>query len=122
MTNGNLWGLKIDEFFSEPNSMPLGADESSPFSLVELGDVSGLSGADLEGLSNARGVTLLQRPEDGAWDTILPNRYYFVTTANTTVTGAIGDQSRLWAVDFVDARDPTKGGTVHLLINGLGPR
>jgi hypothetical protein len=64
-------------------------------------------------------VALLQRPEDGAWDTINPNRYYFVTTANTTVTGTIGDQSRLWAVDFADAKDPTKGGTVHLLINGL---
>jgi RTX calcium-binding nonapeptide repeat (4 copies) len=119
LTNGNLWGLKIDEFSNEPNTTPLGADESSHFSLVNLGDVSGLSGAQLEAASNAAGVTLLQRPEDGAWDTINPNRYYFVTTANTTVTGTIGDQSRLWAVDFVDAKDPTKGGTVHLLVNGL---
>src|SRR5262249_22659082 len=46
------------------------------------------------------------------------NRYYFVTTANTTVTSTIGNQSRLWAVDFNDASDPTQGGTVHLLING----
>src|SRR5262245_24560726 len=119
LTNGSLWGLKINEFSSEPNTTPLGADESSPFSLVNLGDVSGLTGAELEAASNAAGVTLLQRPEDGAWDTINPNRYYFVTTANTTVTGTIGDQSRLWAVDLVDAKDPTKGGTVHLLINGL---
>jgi hypothetical protein len=118
LTNGNLWGLKIDDFSNEPNTTPLGADESSHFSLVSLGDVSGMTGAQLETASNAAGVSVLQRPEDGAWDTINHNRYYFVTTANTTVTGTIGNQSRLWAVDFNDASDPTQGGTVHLLING----
>ena len=52
------------------------------------------------------------RPEDGAWDTINPNRFYFVST------NAFNSPSQLWAVDFTDAANPAAGGTLKLLLNG----
>lgn len=57
-------------------------------------------------------VTGFERPEDGAWDTTNPNRFYFVTTASNT------GHSKLWALDFVDAADQSQGGTIKLLVNG----
>jgi hypothetical protein len=52
------------------------------------------------------------RPEDGTWDTINPNRFYFVTT------NAINAPSQLWAADFNDAANPAAGGTIKLLLDG----
>ena len=57
-------------------------------------------------------VTGFERPEDGAWDTTNPNRFYFVTTASNT------GHSKLWALDFVDAADQSQGGTIKLLVDG----
>jgi hypothetical protein len=57
-------------------------------------------------------ITGFERPEDGAWDTINHNRFYFVTTASPT------GHSKLWELDFNDATDPSKGGTVKLLLDG----
>jgi secreted PhoX family phosphatase len=57
-------------------------------------------------------VTTFLRPEDGAWDTLNPNRFYVVTT------NAFNAPSQLWAVDFVDASNPSAGGTIKLLLNG----
>ncbi len=113
LTNGELFGLKIHEMATESSAPnPLGLDNRSVFSLVNLGDVSGQTGASLETESNSLGVTRLLRPEDGAWDTVSDDRFYFVTTASFT------GPSRLWAVDFEDPSDPTKGGTVSLLLDG----
>ena len=80
--------------------------------MVNLGDVSGMTGAEIDAASEAAGVTSFLRPEDGAWDTLNPNRFYFVTT------GAFDQPSRLWAADFTDASNPAAGGTIKLLLNG----
>jgi hypothetical protein len=58
------------------------------------------------------GGTSLARPEDGAWDTINPNRFYFVTTAS--ITG----NSRLWRMTFKDIKHPEMGGTIEVLVEG----
>lgn len=119
LTGGHLFGIHVAEFEgatlnnNEPNTAsPLGADESSLFSMVDLGDVSGMTGAQIDAASEAAGVTTFLRPEDGAWDTLNPNRFYFVTT------DAFNAPSRLWAVDFNDAKNPAAGGTIKLLLNG----
>jgi hypothetical protein len=115
LTGGHLFGLKVDEFSAAPastNTKPLGDDNVSGFSLVDLGDVSGKTGAQVETASNAAGVTTFLRPEDGAWDTLNPNRFYFVTT------NAIDKPTQLWAADFNDASNPASGGTIKLLVNG----
>jgi hypothetical protein len=115
LTGGHLFGLKVEEFSTAPNGTnthPLGGDDVSAFSLADLGDVSNKTGADIEAASNAAGVTSFLRPEDGAWDTLNPNRFYFVTT------NAIDKPTQLWAADFTDASNPALGGTIKLLVNG----
>ncbi len=118
LTGGHLFGIHVTELEgatnnNEPNTAsPLGADEKSTFTMVDLGDTSGLTGAQIDAASEAAGVTSFLRPEDGAWDTLNPNRFYFVTT------DAFNAPSRLWAVDFNDASNPAAGGTIKLLLNG----
>src|SRR5262249_19545847 len=99
----------------------------SHFDLVAVGnggsaDVSALTGAQIETNSQNAHVTGFERPEDGAWDTLNPNRFYFVTTAspaNYTGPGVnAGGHSKLWQLDFVDAKDQSSGGTVKLLLDG----
>ncbi|MBK1659642.1 choice-of-anchor I family protein [Paracraurococcus ruber] len=108
LTNGQLYGIRAD-FAAEASS---GQSLTGSFSLAALGDVANTSGAALQTASVTAGVTGWLRPEDGAWDTLNPNRFYFVTT------NAFNAPSRLWALDFADARDPAKGGTYTALLDG----
>ena len=118
LTGGHLFGIHVTEFEGASNnnapngSAPLGADEKSSFTMIDLGDVSGMTGAQIDAASEAAGVTTFLRPEDGAWDTLNPNRFYFVTT------NAFNAPSQLWAADFIDAKNPAAGGTIKLLLNG----
>src|SRR5262245_31905953 len=112
LTGGDFFGVKVDEMLTETTAAnPLGGDDQSAFSLYNFHNVANLSGADLEtqGVNN---VTDFLRPEDGAWDTTDPDRFYFVTT------DAFNQPSRLWALDFTDASHPELGGTIKLLLNG----
>jgi Ca2+-binding RTX toxin-like protein len=117
LTGGHLFGVQVAEFTASaneaPNSLtPLGADNQSPFTLADLGDASALTGAQLETASDAAGVAGFLRPEDGAWDTLNADRFYFVTT------NSFSSPSQLWALDFVDASNPALGGTIKLLLDG----
>ena len=136
LIGGHLWGLKVAEIEgatpagADNNETiaanPLGADETSAFSLVDLGDASTMTGVALDSASEAAGVTTFLRPEDGAWNTINHNRFYFVTTSaynGTFINGSgvsetTAGASRLWAVDFTDATRPQLGGSIHLMLNG----
>jgi hypothetical protein len=118
LVNGSLWGVKVAELDNvtnnnnESNATDLGADHESAFSLVNLGDVSETSGGTLQTLSETNGVTEFLRPEDGAWDTVSDDRFYFVTT------NSFSSPSRLWAMDFNDPANPNAGGTIKLLLDG----
>jgi serralysin len=107
LASGELWGIRAG-FASDGE----GAPERSAFVLENLGDVSGKTGAELEAASDAAGLTGFGRPEDGAWDTQDPNRFYFATT------GAGDVPTRLWALDFVDVARPELGGTITQLLDG----
>ncbi|PPD41243.1 MAG: hypothetical protein CTY15_13835 [Methylocystis sp.] len=109
LAHGRLYGLKFDAAPVEPTDR---TPEPARFSLVDLGDVSKLSGKELDALSKAQGVTDFQRPEDGAWHTLDPNRFYFNTTA------AFDLPSRLWAATFDDFAHPERGGTLRPLLDG----
>ena len=108
LIGGTLYGLKVDELDTladlnnESNGTTLGGDFQSSITLVDLGDVSETDGATLQANSEAGEVTEFLRPEDGAWDTIDHNRFYFTTT------NAFGAPSRLWAIDFVDRLEPQR--------------
>ncbi len=118
LTNGDLWGLQISDLNNlldsnnESNGTNLGGDFASAFNLVNLGDVSELTGAQLQANSEAGGATEFLRPEDGQWDTQDPSIFYFTTT------NAFGSPSRLWAADFVDPSNPNAGGTIRMLLDG----
>ncbi len=66
--------------------------------------------------------TIFSRPEDGAWDTVNPNRFYFVTTDRLDqVADGLGAQighTRLWRLNFTDITNPDLGGTIDLLLEG----
>ncbi|HKU07446.1 MAG TPA: hypothetical protein VJR30_15355, partial [Bradyrhizobium sp.] len=118
LTNGHLLGIHVTDLEGAANnnapssSTPIGADNTSTFTMIDLGDVSGMTGAQIDAASETAGVTTFLRPEDGAWDTLNPNRFYFVTT------NAFNAPSQLWSLDFVDAAHPELGGTIKLLLNG----
>jgi len=107
---GTLFGVKVTDLIIETNTTILAGP--TPFTLHSLGDVSLLTGAQLESQSVANDVTAFLRPEDGAWDPTDPNDFYFVTTASFTTN------SRLWRLRFVDASDPALGGTIEMLLDG----
>jgi hypothetical protein len=125
LTGGHLFGIHVNDLAPSndaPNSttpLDADADDQSDFSLVDLGDVSGMTGAQIQAASELAGVTEFRRPEDGAWDTINPNRFYFVTTNafNPDDTNPT-NFTQLWAVDFVDATNPSLGGEIKLLVRG----
>ena len=101
LTNGTTYALAIDGYAIESDALnPIPNGFSGRFSLVTPGGIG------------------LNRVEDGAWDTMNPNRFYFVTTASFT------GNSRLWLVTFDDISNPMAGGTIEILVDGItdGPR
>ena len=109
LTNGSLYGVKITGLDTESDSTTAGS--VGAFTLYSLGDVSGLTGAQLESNSGTN-VSKFQRPEDGVWDKNNTNDFYFLTTASFT------GNSRLWRLRFTDASNPALGGSAEMLLEG----
>ncbi len=113
--NGVLGGIKVQGLAQENDATVLAGP--TPFTVPSLGDVTAKSGTQLETDSNTAGITRFNRPEDGAFDPSNPNDFYFVTTAS------FAGKSRLWRLRFVDASDPSLGGTAEIVLNGTeGPK
>lgn len=104
LTNGMSYGVKVAAG-NETRDTPL----AGRFELVDT----------------ASNSTFL-RPEDGAWDTKNPNRYFFVTTDRYDQTkdgvGAQQGRSRLYAMTFADIARPELGGTIEALSAEDGPQ
>ena len=91
LAGGETFELKIDAYIGDD---PDHGFRSGTFRLVKEGGTS------------------LARPEDGAWDTLDPSRFYFVTSAS------FNGNSRLWELRFHDIARPKLGGTIRVLIDG----
>ncbi len=146
LTGGGLYGIAVEDQPDEDRETGFG-EEEVPFSLVAIGDASKTEGEELQARSEALGVTEFLRPEDGAWDPLIPNRFYFVTTDQfdenkpgatdpdvvpppeepSRPPGVPTEQeqpepeigrSRLWQLDFDDLSDPSAGGTLTMLLDG----
>lgn len=104
LTNGISYGVKV-----AAGNETRGAPLAGRFDLVDM----------------ASNTTFL-RPEDGAWDSKNPNRYYFVTTDRYDQTkdglGAQEGRSRLYAMTFTDIAHPELGGTIEALSADDGPQ
>ncbi|MBP9070006.1 MAG: hypothetical protein KBG47_10900, partial [Bacteroidia bacterium] len=110
LTNGNLYGVAVTALAAEVSaSVP---PANTTFSLINLGDVSAITGASLNTMSNNMGVTTFLRPEDGAWDPMYPNDFYFVTT------NSFASPSRLWRFRFNDINNPQNGGVITAVLDG----
>ncbi|HCP12094.1 MAG TPA: hypothetical protein DIT89_07145, partial [Planctomycetaceae bacterium] len=113
-------GLAADSTGATPElaSTPI----NGTFSLVDEGDVSGLSVTGHDNRSNGLGGTKFLRPEDGSWDPANPADFYFVTTNQLDQTqDGIGSQvgrSRLYRLRFSDISNPAAGGSITCLLDG----
>lgn len=124
LVGGKLYGVKALNLSVNADNESDSLAASGRFELVDEGDVSELSGAQLQAKSESLGVTEFLRPEDGQFDPTNPNVFYFVTTASFT------GQSRLYKLTFDDITNPETGGTIEavlsssdLPVNGtVGPR
>lgn len=110
LQNGHVYGVAVNGLATEvAGSYPA---PNTPFSLIDLGDVHNLTGAQLNTNSNALNVTNFLRPEDGAWDPANPSDFYFNTTASFT------GPSRMWRLRFTDPLQPELGGTITAVLDG----
>jgi secreted PhoX family phosphatase len=129
LVGGWLYGVKVQGYTVEDNAAAAvrgpGIPSGTAFTLHPFNDVRAVTGAQLQAASVAAGVTEFLRPEDGAWDTKNPNRYYFVTTDRFDGTkdgsGTTIARSRLYRLSFHDIRSPELGGVIDQLIDGTGP-
>jgi hypothetical protein len=115
LVGGNLYGVKVAGLGSVESRTT--TFTSGAFTLHNFGDVSSTSGATLQTSSQANGLTEFLRPEDGAWDTLTNNKFYFVTTDRVNSGAQVGT-SRLWAMTFNDIANPENGGNIEMLLNG----
>lgn len=126
LTNGNFYGVRVvAEGMVVTGEDPLNVFgtvapvTSGRFELHNLGDVSKMTGVQIQTAAIANQVTQFVRVEDGAWDP-RPSRgndYYFVTTGRITTSAATWRPSRLWRLRFDDIRYPERGGTVTMLLS-----
>jgi hypothetical protein len=115
LSNGTLFAIKVTGVSQENDATVVAP--GTPFSAVNLGNVTNLTGGQLETASVAGGATGFNRPEDGSWDPNNPRDFYFVTTASFT------GKSRLWRLSFNDPANPAAGGTADVLLDGTtGPK
>lgn len=121
LANGNLYGVKVDGVHFEDREGGIG-ESTRAFTLFNFGDVSGISGEDLNTLSDLAEVTQFLRPEDGHWDPNNPNDFYFVTTDRfDQVKEGQGNQigrTRLYRLRFNDITNPTAGGMIDEVLDG----
>lgn len=122
LTNGQIWSLKVEGAEREARETNIGLAKSA------LGQGRG---ARVSLAAPGTGTSFL-RPEDGAWDTLNPNVYFFTTTDrnNFALPDSLGEgvaagqigRSRLWAVTFEDvqaiATDGTPTARIELLLDG----
>ncbi len=122
LVGGHLHTLQVIGTDSETRTKNIGIAKS------RLGKGKGKPVA----LTSLKKGTDFQRPEDGAWDPVRPNVYYFTTTDrnNFVADGSVGPtddkkqigRARLWAVTFDSVKNiATNGsrvGKIEMLLDG----
>jgi len=121
LTNGSLYGIRVDGVAQENRTTGIGAVTKN-FDLFNLGNVTGEPGAGIDTRSDMNAVTEFLRPEDIAWDPRSADTAYFVTTDRyDQVKDGVGPQvgrSRLWKLEFNDLGNIAAGGTIEMLLDG----
>ncbi len=106
LTNGKIYGMQVNSQLDEAN-----IQHNDSFTFHDFGDVRSLDWTEIENASDANSVTRFSKPEDMAWDTRNPARFYFVTSG--------GDNpARLFRATLNDITQPELGGTLEILVDG----
>ena len=124
LTNGKLYTIALENYRTDNavRAAAKGTKIKVGFNEINTNPKYGKLGT----MSQANGTTF-SRVEDGEFDSKNPNVYYFVTTesnkdplATTPRPGATysRDGGALWKMTFADAKDPFKGATMEMLLNG----
>ena len=124
LTNGKLYTIALENYRTDNavRTAAKGTKIKVGFNEVNTNPKFG----KLATMSQANGTTF-SRIEDGEFDSKNPNVFYFVTTesnkdplATTPRPGATysRDGGALWKMTFADAKDPFKGATMEMLLNG----
>ena len=130
LTNGKLYTLAVENFLND-NAIRTAKKtrEAVPVSFNEVNPDPRFG--NFTNMSQANGTTF-SRIEDGEWDPVNPNVYYFQTTesnkdAAATVAdsndpaGTTRDGGALWRLTFNDIKNPLLGGKLEMLLNGTEP-
>lgn len=123
LVGGDLYGIKVANLASSNNDETNANAGAGAFTLVKLGkdengdgtpdgDVSAMTGVELNARSEAVGVAGWLRPEDVHFDPTNPNVFYFVTT------NAFNNPSWLYRGTFTDIANPEVGGTIEAMLDG----
>ena len=130
LTNGQLYYAKVEDILNDTafrSTIGKGKPTAVSFKAIDT-SVNGAAQAK-QGTSIATGFS---RIEDGQFDPLHPNDYYFVTTSSngaasaTTLDSSLQgvtkrDGGGLWRLRFKDINDPLAGATVELLLDGSEP-
>ena len=114
-TTVNASGQNVEDRVNILGNAASGPVESKAFMMLDLGDLTNTTGAQLQASADALGQMNFLRPEDQAWDPCNPERCFFVTTDSFT------GNSRLWGMTFNDITQPQLGGTITMLGDGSVP-
>lgn len=126
LSNGSLFGLRVrtaagivageNKDFVFSTTAP--AITTGRFEPVNYGNVTNLTGVEIQDLDFTNQVTQFIRIEDGAWDP-RPGKerdFYFVTTGRLTASATTWRPSRLWRLRFDDITRPEAGGEITMLL------
>lgn len=127
LTNGKNYVLQIldDTGLTIPNDVAfrkLGKGKQQPINFARVAwDQSGVG----QNGAAARLGTTLARVEDGEWDPVNKNVYWFLTTesaggvtAPDPATNFKRDGGALWKMTFKDAANPFAGGVIEMVLDG----
>ena len=126
LTNGKPYVAKIEDIVSDLKFREVvGKGKTAKVSFNEV--PWNTNGANINEIAKAWG-TGFSRIEDGQFDPKNPNDYYFITTqsakwaASNTKNPKLPETSRdgggLWRLRFNDVKNPLKGATIELLLDG----
>jgi secreted PhoX family phosphatase len=126
LTNGQLYAITVKNARSDNKfraNYKIGEKATVGFNPLNTDP----SFADVQAQAQGAGTTF-SRVEDGEWDPKNPNVYYFLTTESNKDAGATAanpatptvsrDGGALWRLTFADVKNPLKGASLEMLLNG----
>lgn len=130
LTNGQLYDAKVQDILND-TAFRANVGKGKPTAVTFAPIDTSVNGA-AQAKQASSVATGFSRIEDGQFDPLHPNDYYFVTTSSnkdpkaltldpTLPTVTARDGGGLWRLRFKDINDPLAGATVELLLDGSEP-